>query len=151
MPSGGHANSGPAPDPKALRRERDSGDWITLPAEGRAGDLPGWPLTKATQRELKIWADLWTKPQAVMWERLGQVAEVALYVRRLSIAEGRKAPTNAVTLVRQIAETLGLTITGLARNKWKIGTVRAESDRAPVDFESSRNRLRVVADGTAGT
>jgi len=47
MPKGGaRVHSGPPPDPNALRRERakDKDGWTTLPAEGRKGALPKWPL-----------------------------------------------------------------------------------------------------------
>lgn len=47
MPRGGaRVNSGPPPDPNALRRDRkeDKAGWTILPAEGRQGDLPVWPL-----------------------------------------------------------------------------------------------------------
>jgi hypothetical protein len=47
MASGGaRARSGPPPDPDALRRDRKSDPkWITLPAEGRDGPTPEWPLS----------------------------------------------------------------------------------------------------------
>lgn len=47
MPRGGaRVNSGPPPDPNALRRNRpeDKAGWKMLPAEGRLGDPPAWPL-----------------------------------------------------------------------------------------------------------
>lgn len=47
MPRGGaRVHSGPPPDPTALRRDRpeDKESWTTLPAEGRQGDPPAWPL-----------------------------------------------------------------------------------------------------------
>ena len=47
MPRGGaRVNSGPPPDPDALRRDRkeDRAGWTILPAAGRQGDAPEWPL-----------------------------------------------------------------------------------------------------------
>ena len=49
MPKGGaRINSGPPPDPNALRRDRGTGldkdGWLTLPADGYSGPVPGWPL-----------------------------------------------------------------------------------------------------------
>jgi hypothetical protein len=43
---GARVNSGPPPDPNALRRDRksDQAGWTTLPAEGRKGRTPKWPL-----------------------------------------------------------------------------------------------------------
>ncbi|HYJ21616.1 MAG TPA: hypothetical protein VEW07_06310 [Solirubrobacterales bacterium] len=47
MASGGaRAHSGPPRDPDALRRDRKSDPkWTTLPASGRAGPAPEWPLS----------------------------------------------------------------------------------------------------------
>jgi hypothetical protein len=79
MVSGGaRSRSGPAPDPMALRRERDAGEWKVLPGEGREGAIPEWPLEEQTVREGVLWGRLWRKPQALMWERYGQEYEVAL-------------------------------------------------------------------------
>lgn len=47
MPRGGaRVNSGPPPDPTALRRDRkkDQDGWTSLPAEGFKGAVPVWPL-----------------------------------------------------------------------------------------------------------
>ena len=149
MPSGGHARSGPPPDPNALRRERDKADWVTLPAEGRSGPPPAWPLSAPTARERHFWTVMWAKPQAVMWERNGQEHEVAIYVRRLVAAEKRNAAVTLVTQVRQYADSLGLTIPGLRCNRWRIGTPASstpKSDEPVVPF-----RPRVVADAVEGT
>src|SRR5690348_94393 len=103
MPSGGHSRSGPPPDPNALRRERpsDAAGWTTLPSGGRAKPAPPWPLAgRVLKREAELWAELWARPQAVMWERLGQSLDVALYVRRFAEVEKPGAPTNLGTLVR---------------------------------------------------
>src|SRR3954466_13217555 len=109
MPKGGaRTRSGPAPDPTALRRERDAGEWTILPAEGRQDSAPEWPLTEPTGREEQLWATLRLKPQALMWERYGQEFEVALYGRRLAEAEKRDASVTVGTLVRQMSDSLGL-------------------------------------------
>ncbi|MFF7191748.1 hypothetical protein ACFZAR_42905 [Streptomyces sp. NPDC008222] len=158
MPSGGaRARSGPAPDPNALRRERDAGEWTTLPAEGRQGATPGWPLTDQTIRESTLWERLWRMPQALMWERYGQEIEVALYVRRLSEAEELESKVTLSTLVRQMADSLGLTTPGLRANRWRI--VRDEvADRrestaaaaAPVKKRTARDRFKVVSGDGGG-
>lgn len=151
MPKGGaRARSGPAPDPSALRRERDAGEWTILPAEGRDGTVPEWPLTDVTDREEQLWATLWLKPQALMWERYGQQLEVALYVRRLAEAEKRDAPVVLGTLVRQMADSLGLTTPGIRANRWRIA---AEEPVAPAPSPdrprqpSARSRMTVIAGG----
>lgn len=119
MPSGGHARSGPAPDPNALRRDRDNGSWTTLPAR-REGPTPLWPLTRPTKREKGVWDRLWALPQAVMWERSNQQDEVAVYVRQLVRCEQPKASAADRTLLMRMLEALGLSQPGLARNRWRI-------------------------------
>ena len=151
MPKGGaRPRSGPAPDPNALRRERDAGEWTILPAEGREGDAPDWPLTEANDREDLIWSTLWTKPQALMWARYGQEFEVALYVRRLVESEGRGSLVNLGTLVRQMADSLGLTTPGMRANRWRIAAEEPVSTARTVEprpQSSARSRMTVIAGG----
>lgn len=153
MPRGGHANSGPAPDPEALRRTRNTdAAWHVLPVTGRPGLPPEWPLDELTDREAALWVKLWAKPQATRWEALGQDLEVALYVRRWVEAEKPGAPAAAVVVVRQLGEALGLTIPGLARNRWQIGKQQSAPAEpaatgtdgpapAPATASSSRTRM----------
>lgn len=150
MGSGGaRARSGPAPDPNALRRDRDQGEWTVLPSEGRGDVLsPEWPLDGHSIRESVIWEKLWRKPQALAWERLGQEFEVALLVRNLVFAETPGSPTNLGTLVRQQMDSLGLTTPGLRANRWRIARdemAERRSEQAPqVPATSTRSRLRAV-------
>lgn len=133
MPAGGaRARSGPAPDPNALRNERsDVAGWKVLPITGRPGDPPDWPLTEATDRELIHWRRVWAMPQATEWEKLGQLTEVAVYVRRLVVVEQPDATAAMGNHVLRIAEGLGLTIPGLLRNRWQIGGGQAAAPQAP--------------------
>lgn len=149
---GARTRSGPAPDPDALRRERDAGEWTILPAEGRQGATPDWPLTEQTGREEELWDRLWRMPQALMWERYGQELEVALYVRRLSEAEARDSSVALSTLVRQLADSLGLSTPGMRANRWRVD--RPSEEEAPsgasvpvVKSGSARARLRAVSGG----
>jgi hypothetical protein len=184
---GARARSGPAPDPNALRRERDGNTWIDLPAEGRAGPPPEWPLTGRTahipaltpagiqqvedeeekqrlldlveseasarfSRELEVWAGEWRRPQAVEWERNGQELEVALYVRALVAAEAPDAKVTLRTLVKQQQEALGISLPGLARNRWRIPEEAAPNSQEPTPVapgKSARDRF-TVHDGGAG-
>lgn len=155
MPSGGaRARSGPPPDPNALRRERDNGEWAELPGASRAGATPDWPLLGKTEREAELWERLWSMPQSLMWERYGQDTEVALYVRRFCEAEEIGAPVALSTLVRQMADSLGLTTPGLRANRWKIlreedqpaapAASAGSGTGAAAGQKSSKSRLRVV-------
>ncbi|WP_327268800.1 hypothetical protein OG233_14080 [Streptomyces sp. NBC_01218] len=151
---GARAASGPAPDPNALRRNRpsDKAGWRTLPTEGRPGDPPQWPLTTVSDREWELWADLWESPQAVMWDELGQTLEVALAVRTLAEAELPDARIDIKKMVRPYLDSLGLTVQGMLRNRWKIAPA-TEQDAGGTELRPAaplrpgpRNRLKVVRD-----
>jgi hypothetical protein len=121
-----------------------------LPAEGREGEPPSWPLNDLTERERVFWEIEWRRPQAIMWERNGQEVEVAMYCRALAEAERIGASVAARTLVRQQQEALGISLPGLARNRWKI-----ESEPTPAakprrrSSAASRDRFKVVSGGRA--
>lgn len=148
MPKGGaRCRSGPAPDPNALRRDRDEGDWISLPSEGREGQAPGWPLKDQTDREAELWEKFWALPQAVMWEQNHQELEVAMHCRSFAAAELMNAPANTRTLVRQQQEALGISLPGLHRNHWKIdGEVPAAQEPRKQKGRGG-TKLKVVAGG----
>lgn len=123
MASGGaRARSGPAPDPNAYRRDRDRGEWITLP-KTFDGVVPDFPLPEPHERELEIWSRLWTQGQAIMWLADEQAIYVAMYARLFAYVEMFTEQTTASLLgeLRRQGEDLGLTQSGLARNKWRLG------------------------------
>lgn len=123
MSRGTHGRQGPPPDPLALRRDRAGGSagWEVLPAAGRPGPPPRWPLSEQVEREVVLWSELWVTPQAVKWEENGLEIEVALHVRSLVAAEAPDATAASRVLVLRQMEHLGLSMPGLARNKWTIG------------------------------
>ncbi|MEU3620614.1 hypothetical protein ABZ725_51520 [Streptomyces sp. NPDC006872] len=155
MPRGGaRAVSGPAPDPRSLRSSRaaDKGGWRTLPAEGRGAPAPEWPLTTPADRELDLWDELWSKPQAVAWEDMGQELEVALFVRTLAEAERVDGRVDVKKMVRGYLDSLGLSVTGMNRNRWKVAPAVEEPAEtapaaAPARRPSARDRLKVVPSG----
>ena len=150
MASGGaRARSGPAPDPSALRRDRDAGEWTILPAEGRQGVTPEWPLTEQAIRESELWGSLWRKQQAIGGERYGQGFGVVLDVRRFAEAEAMDSRVNLSTLVRQMADSLGLTTPGMRANRWRIAADEVAERResaaaAPTRKRTARDRFKVV-------
>ena len=139
MGSGGHARSGPAPDPNAIRRDRpaDQATWITLP-EPRTGPAPAWPLTEGTKREDAMWSRLWATSQARMWETLGLTDEVGLYVRTFCEAAAVEASAPLRTLVLRQMEGLGLSAAGLSRLRWRLPT----GDPAPTKEATTTNDRR---------
>lgn len=150
MPRGGsRPQSGPAPDPNALRRDRpsDQAGWTTLPHEGRTTPAPMFPLTEPNDREYEVWDEMWAKPQAVMWEALGQEWEVAFFVRKLVEAERPRASVELRKSIRQDLDSLGLSVQGMLRNRWQIASSaepEAPTKNAHGKRKSARDRLRVV-------
>jgi hypothetical protein len=63
-----------------------------------------------------------------MWEQLHQDFEVASYVRLLVRAEMPRSSAIVWGQVKQFAESLGLSVSGMARNRWVIGTIDQEDD-----------------------
>lgn len=157
---GARVGSGPPPDPDSYRQARPSaaGEWTSLPPSGRQGGTPFWPLEEITERELTLWTELWTRPQAVMWEQLSQEIEVALYVRNLVEAEKPGAPVTLSVLMLRSADSLGLTTSGLRANRWRIATSAAPAaadpepqtkSKPPNNVVSMRDRARKAAGGGA--
>jgi hypothetical protein len=144
---------------------------VQLPAEGRKGPAPAWPLAAdrdlrgavdkaetavgliddeiahedgdSTQQlrrerrralaalhvaeedlrvsedqELGLWRDLWALPQAVAWERIGYLREVAQYARWKVRAElGELAASKEA---RQLGNLIGLTPASMLHLRWEI-------------------------------
>lgn len=152
MATGGYrAGAGRPLDPNALRRERpsDQAGWTNLP-ERRKGKAPEFPLVDPLPRELKVWEDHWSLPQAVEWERQNLEYEVALFVRTFCEAEQPGAAANLRTLVKQQQEVLGLSLAGLHRMRWKVGgeiPTEAPKTSQPAKRKSARERrLELVKD-----
>lgn len=150
MPRGGaRVRSGPPQQRGALRRGRqgDAG-WIPLPATGREGDPPRWPLGRPSKFEREQWDREWRRPQAVQWERLGWDIQVALYVRTLRAAAVPGAAAATTTNLLRQMDSLGLTDAGMARNRWYIAEEPAAQVAPRRDSSTSaKQRLAVIAGG----
>lgn len=179
---------GPAGNPNARRRNARVGV-VVLPAEGRKGPTPEWPLpddptltarieflteeiAELEERELEqgklsradatkwarkrealraaehkleatranevaIWTELWTKPQAVEWERQGWLREVAQYVRWKSRAE--LGDLDASKEARMLSDRLGLNPKAMRALLWQVST-----------DELAERRAQQAATGTEG-
>jgi hypothetical protein len=95
-------------------------------------------------RELVLWAELWTLPQAVEWERLRQFREVALYVRLLAAAEP-SGPKGTELRIR--GDDLGVSMVGMAKRLWRMEGEESSSGAARPASSSARSRLSVVRAG----
>lgn len=180
---GGLIMPGPAPKPEHLRRRRNATVPMThLPAEGRQGPVPEWPLrdditasvkldmardraeaivieldecddgrtrrrlqrehdtvtqqatvlerTIEAQREmeLQLWKELWSTPQAVVWDKLAFNREVAQYVRWKVL--GELGDLNAAKEARAWSDRLGLHPLAMLRMRMEIDA--PDESAAPV-------------------
>lgn len=150
MPSGGaRVRSGPPPDPAANRRNRpsDRAGFVHLPAAGREGDPPEWPLPgRASKFELERWAIEWRKPQAIMWERLGLEIHVAMYVRTLG-ASAKSHSASAVNNLLRMMDSLGLSAAGQASLRWIIDDEPAQPAPRRAATSTAKDRLNVITGG----
>jgi hypothetical protein len=140
---------GPAPKPAAQRRRTNPTIAMTrLPSEGRKGEAPEWPMRTHAGFDENLWAELWSTPQAVAWERLGAgtIRVVARYV--VLLAEADVGEPKAAMEVRQIEDRLGLSPLAMLRLRWEVApdeVAEAREQRTASPAKSdARARLRIV-------
>lgn len=145
---------GPPPKPAGQRRRRNAEpSTLVLPAEGRKGAPPKWPLPKASKpaaakAEGVLWRDLWATPQAVAWERLGWTRVVARYVRCVLQAEAPDGQhPQLLSEVRQLEDRLGLSPLAMLRLQWTVAEDELAEAREVRRPQSVRDRVRAVDAG----
>lgn len=153
MTRGGSRNrSGPGVDLGSARSDARGIRYDELPSEGRAGDPPiAWPLgdpavyievivngkpsrelddgatADRAEAERELWAEVWTYPQAFVWElERWRWNIVALWVRTFLVCTGPEAKAADKSSLHRFGDQLGLTPAGLRENGWAI--VRSELD-----------------------
>ncbi len=112
---------------------------MVLPASGRKGRAPRWPLEG---RAPAIWTELWHTPQAVAWEAMGWTRVVARYALLVLAAE--KLDKDAQPEARQLEDRLGLTPKAMRLLLWTIEDVEPVS---PPTLEVVPDRWRTAAAG----
>jgi hypothetical protein len=141
---GARSYSGPPPDPNALKRQRDGKEWTKLPAAGRIAPAPEWPLAipEPNENETLLWRDLWTMPQALIWEQDRSHQLVAFYVRTYLEAMHPKAGAQARMFVRQLSNDLYLAPAALMSGRYVVdGTDEALAiDAATATHEPTKRR-----------
>lgn len=116
---------------------------VTLPAEGRQGDPPDWPLYgNPTAAELDLWTELWATPQAVMWERQGWTRVVARYACCVLAAE--LLEKNALAEARQLEDRLGLTPKSMRLLLWVVAADEVAEKREESASRGARGRIKAV-------
>lgn len=153
---GARVNSGPPPDPNALRRDRksDTMTFFHLPLSGYEGEPPTWPLTKATTRERTLWTGLWKRPQGAAWSYFGLDLAVANYVRNQAEAEKPDANASLRGLVQRQLDSLGLTHAGMVANHWVVSgnapqSVAPQPVRSDDDSDDDPRAQWAIIEGAA--
>jgi hypothetical protein len=127
------AGMGPAPKPDGERARRNAStfSWVELPSTGRKGKpplLPKWRMWDA--RTERWWADLWKKPQALMWEQDGStLTTLACLVDDL--VTGRAEASKVSAEMRQHEDRHGLNPRAMLQLRWRIVNVEATAPTAP--------------------
>jgi hypothetical protein len=129
------------PKPSPVRRNARVGPQV-LPAEGRRGLAPNWPLSGgATSAEAHLWAELWATPQAVAWERLGWTRVVARYCMVVLAAETLNK--DALAEARQLEDRLGLTPKAMRLLLWTVASDEVAEKRQETS-SGARGRIKAV-------
>ena len=150
MARGGARNrSGPQPDPMSGRSDARGLKFDQLPAEGYDGEAPEFTLPNPSDRELRVWANLWRTPQAAAWAReSSRHSAVENYTRRAVRSEDPEASAAIMAQVHRLGDQLGLTPAGLRENGWVIARDEVTPKRAERSAPSvPTRRLRAVGDG----
>lgn len=124
MTRGGARNrSGPQPVEGSRTSERKGLTLTALPPSGYEGAVPDLTqfLLLATDRHERVWAQLWTTPQACAWaEQPWRWPIVADLVKWMVRSDSDDASVSIATAIRQLRDDLGLSQAGLTANGWKI-------------------------------
>lgn len=112
-------------------------DWVELPADGFAGQIPDFPLPDALALEVDLWTELWQKPQAAAWSALGLKFQVAAYVRTYLKATALDAVNGWSTVMLRMEAELGLNVPGMRANGWRISDGPTEAKATPAARKTS--------------
>ena len=148
MRGGARTHSGPAKDPNSGRSDRAGYSLTALPFEGFDGEAPGFPLPAPTERELEVWAEVWTYPQACAWvSRPRHWRHVAMYVRWSVRMEADDASAALGNVVMRYADDAGISEAGLKFHGWAIASpVDAEDASVAPDPEASGASVTSIKD-----
>lgn len=147
MQGGARNRSGPQADPGSLTSARRNLSFTALPSAGYRGDVPEFPLLDPSGRELDVWAEAWSTPQAAAWaQEPWRHRTVAQWVRWSVRMEDHEAGASIVAGVLRLQDQIGLSPAGLKENGWAIAKdeVKAKRETPAAPRSSARDRLTVV-------
>lgn len=156
MGSGGARGAAGRPaSTTSLRYNAD--EWTTLGKVNKNTKAPNFPLIAPSERETEKWRELWLTPQSTMWKQFGMQDEVAMFVRFFCEAELPGCPATTRTMVLRLQESLGLSMSGLNKHKWKLPVdelaVKRTANKvklSSVPSQSSKDRLAAMAKAANG-
>jgi hypothetical protein len=100
-------------------------------------ESPSWPFEPRGLDETDMWARLWRKPQAFMWDRLGLGDQVAAYVRAYTESTEPGASAGLKTAVLRMETELGISVAGMRQNGWRISGASAPVEAPPAARQTS--------------
>lgn len=139
--------SGPPPKRNGERRRRNAprANTVKLPPDGRPDPPPPWPFGDPDIPEPLDWAELWSQPQAVMWERMGLVKVVARYARlreQVMTPGSREAGMASFWAeLSKMEERLGLTPLSMLRLQWEVAADDDADDEGAAAGPGSVTRI----------
>lgn len=135
----------PQPPKFQPRRRNARNGPVQLPASGRQGDIPRWPLAvKATRDESDVWKLLWRTPQSDAWEDLGWDLTVARYCRVVVAASQPGAQPGILKAAGDLEDRLGLTPKAMRLLLWQIGSDGDEAPEVAGNVLDIRQRIAAV-------
>lgn len=150
MARGGARNrSGPKADEASGRSDARGYSLTALPSR-YDGEIPDFPLSEATQRELDLWSEKWSGPHGAAWSQPSErwrMWDVAMWVRTAVRCEAPDANAALLSNLHRLGDRAGLSTAGLAEMGWKVAVDETADKRGgkPAPKASSRDRLTVVA------
>lgn len=147
MPKGGRRNrSGKSINPASAYAEKKGVKLDALPVDGYDGPVPEFPLPEPSDRELEMWAKVWTYPQAYAWAlEPWRIDTVAMWCRQKVICENPKASSVRAAGVHRWADQCGLTTAGLREMGWNITREPVkDAEQVKQAAEKQIRRLRAV-------
>lgn len=121
----------PKPDGERRNRAERQFDWTVLPFEGRVGEPPALPKWRPwTEQTVEWWADLWSTPQATMWDPSGRSLHALALLHHELMLDQHREQSRASSIsaeMRQHEDRHGLTPKAMLQMRWRVASAPAEA------------------------
>lgn len=121
MPAAARVAQGNVKPGNARGRSKDSMEWKSVPATCDL-PVPPWPEGfEAEPQMLAKWDEVWHKPQANIWHKIGMHDQVAVYVQLLfNVAYNSLPPAPLIGQLNRMCDALMLTPAALRSQRYTI-------------------------------